>query len=154
MADGELQLLWSLISSGWISHSLENSRLTEIRIHESLINLPSDIQDLVIACCTDYDDATIGQLALLAVKRFYFDAVRHITLIALLVTKRFLSVKQAATLLPANRDPQGAMSASVRRVFDVAWLINQDAKDGFMQPEQDDLLLEALREVLASQEIK
>jgi hypothetical protein len=83
-----------------------------------------------------------------AVIQRIFNIEEHIFIIAILVEKKQLNICDAAGLL-IFETPYNSVSLTekVRRVIDVAWLVNEDNKDGVMSPSDDDILLDALNAV-------
>lgn len=148
LANNELQFLWHLFQLYCFDG--ENSRALEwvASMYERCLDIPSTLEGLLLAYWEGEKESALIDAALISVQKFYFDAEQHVMLIAWLVEKGKLGIEEASSLLTFSDINPESLPITIRHVIDVAWLLNQDQKDGVMNPRQDSLLADALRNVL------
>lgn len=151
MESKDIQFLWDLIKFYWITIDLKKAKKLASDIYELGINIPNDLEGVIVEFWSNGNELAIQKIALICVKQHYFDVEKHIVLIALLVEKNLLSLNDAGSLLIGINitEDESNVSDEIKRVIDVAWLINEDSNDGVMEAQDDSLLKDALSEVVA-----
>lgn len=145
-----LEYLWKIISLCWLSHNFEKARELASTIYDLLLDFPLAIEELVVEFSEGGNRSAIDRLAFLLAKNRSYAAEQHVTLVGLLVRKELITINEAAELL-ANLDTlqlESKIAERILRVKDVAWLVNEDVKDGVMEAGNDSLLKEALESVV------
>ncbi|MDD2816967.1 MAG: hypothetical protein PHP00_14745 [Thiotrichaceae bacterium] len=149
MNSNEQLFLWDIISLCWLKSAPQHAHELASSIYENPFNLSIGLEAIVVDFWANCDEQIIAELALLVVKGYFLNIEQHVVLVALLVEKKLLTINEAALLF---KDSEGRyicdLSPKIQDVIDVAWLINEDADYGFMQPDEDDLLLNSLQELL------
>lgn len=84
-----------------------------------------------------------------ALERRFFNTLRHVQLVAIMVAAGRISLTASADLLNLRRSDEEALPVAVADAIDIAWLINQDRRDGVMEADEDTLLMDALANVAA-----
>ena len=145
-----LDYLWNIISLCWISHCTEKAKSIASNFYDLPLEFPLAIEELVVDFSVTGDQFTIDKLALLLARGRTYDAEHHVILIAFLVKRDFIAINEAAKLLSSIDTSMldSKNSGQILRVKDVAWLVNEDAKDSIMEANNDLLLEQALESVV------
>lgn len=152
MGSKDIQFLWDLIRFFWLTIDPKRAKELAASIYEMGINIPNNLEGMVVEFWSNENELAIQKIALTCVKEHYFDIEKHIVLIALLVEKNLLGLNNAGPLLTGINitENDSNVSDEIKRVIDVAWLINKDSNDGVMEAQDDSLLQDALSKVVAS----
>ena len=161
MNEEDKEFIWNLLSTYWILdkfliffiHFLDNreSAINLARnIFENSKNLPDDIEASILKFSSSHMEVDLCEVALYFVARHYFDPKRHIILVSVLVEKNTISINRASDLIKGITQVEGAstLNDKIKKVIDIAWLINEDSKDKIMDAESDNMLVDALNEVI------
>ena len=135
ISDNQLWLIFinfcskALMSLGLVKKPLINSGLDE---NENMV-----------------DEEVIG-LIKENISSYSYDAGKHVMLIAVLRLSNELDIGTTMSMLDkAEKDGSCSKVKKLSRVFDVLSALKEDLKDGFMEPDEDDLLDEALKDYVA-----
>lgn len=145
--DKQLDFLWNLFALFWLKNQPKQAYELATTLYEQPFDFPSKLEADIVDFAYNHDEKMLEKLALSVINEYYFSAEKHIPFIALLVEKKLLNINEAALQL----DYFGIQSLSnpqIQQVLEVAWLVNEDRNDNFMQPDEDDLLSESLQAVL------
>lgn len=148
LQNNELQFLWHLFQLYFFMGEAAGSLEWVASMYESCLNIPAKLESLLLEYWENGKESVLLDAALMSVRQNYFDAERQVILVAWLVEKGRLGIDEAASIIIFPGISPDAFSNAIRHAIDVAWLLNQDKKDGVMNPQQDSLLADALREVL------
>jgi len=156
MKSKDIQFLWNLIKFCWLTVDIGKAQKLASDIYELDINIPDNLEGMVVDFWSNRDDLVIGKIALICGKHRFFDVEKHVILIALLVEKNLLSLNDAGPLLTGINitESESNISNELKRVIDVAWLINEDSNDGIMEASDDSLLQDALMKMVAFSRVK
>jgi hypothetical protein len=145
--DKKLDFLWNIIALYWLKNTPQPAHKLAATLYEQTFDFPYELEADIVDFGCNHDEKVLEKLALSVVNEYYFSMEKHIVLVALLVEKKLLSINEAALQLDYFVI-ESTPSLQIQEVLDVAWLINEDRKDNFMQPDADDLLSNALQAVL------
>lgn len=148
LANNELQFLWHLFNLYFFMGKRDSALEWVASMYESCLDLPTQLESLLLEYWETGKESALVDAALIAVRQNYFGVDRQVMLTAWLVKGGGLGIEEAADLLIFPGARLEDFSDAIRRVIDVAWLLNQDKKDGVMSPSQDSLLVDTLRDVL------
>jgi hypothetical protein len=143
----KLDFLWALFAFFWLKNQPKQAYELAATLYEQPFDFPNKLEADIVDFSYNHDEKILEKLALSVIDEYEFSVEKHIVLVALLVEKKLLSINEAALQL----DYFGVESTphlQIQQVLDVAWLVNEDRNDNFMQPDKDDLLSEALQAVL------
>ncbi len=140
--------LWCLMYFYFIKHSLDEAIGLVSSMYEQKFELTTEFEKLLLSLWETRDTNYIVEIARKSVQQSLFDIEKHIFVVASLIEEDEISVSDAALLLriDAQREYKN-LDEKIKHVIDVAWLVNEDAKDGVMSPNDDRVLVEALRQV-------
>lgn len=141
------QFLWHLFQLHLFRGERDRALEWVASMYERCVDISEKVEPLLLEYWEGNEAALIAA-ALMAVRNFYFDIERHVTLVAWLVENRQLGIEEAANLLVFPGVRLDDFSVAIRHAIDVAWLINEDKKYGVMNPQQDSLLADALRDIM------
>lgn len=141
--------LFSLIESVRLDGNLEKAFLLASDMIEQGEDLSSDVEANLIAFISDKNEASFIALSKNVLsKNLLKDHTENIKLISFLVGKDWLNLKEAALLLSAvPHVERGKLPQIFSKVVEVADLVCEDSDDGFMEANDDDLLMDALKAV-------
>jgi len=149
LENNQLQFLWRLFHLYFIKGFGKEALQWVATMYEHSLEFPEKLESLLLGYWEDGRDTALIEAAIMAVRLFYFDPEQHAILIAVLVDRGLISVSEAASLLTFAGKNIDSFSKLIRHSIDVAWLINQDSKDGVLNAEQDTLLKDCLRNLLS-----
>jgi hypothetical protein len=144
----QLHFLWHLFRLYFINGSRKDAMSLVATMYDHPLDLPEKLESLLLNYWESGSDATLIEAAVTTAKKFYFDAERHVMLVAILVEMKTINIDEAASLLIFSGVNSDSFPESMRHVLDAAWLVNQDHEEGIMRPEQDLLLRRSLQEML------
>lgn len=143
-----LEYLWKIISVCWLSNNIEEAKEFALIMYDCLLDFPQEVEELLVDFAETDSKYTIDDLACYLAKNRSFAAEQHTILVGILIKKKLISINEAAELLStlglSTLQLKSKTASKILRVKDVAWLINEDAKDGLMDADHDSLLEEAL----------
>tara|TARA_R110000772_G_scaffold15807_1_gene45513 strand:- start:121 stop:615 length:495 start_codon:yes stop_codon:yes gene_type:complete len=150
MNEEDKEFIWNLLSTYWILDNRESAINLARNIFENSKNLPDDIEASILKFSSSHMEVDLCEVALYFVARHYFDPKRHIILVSVLVEKNTISINRASDLIKGITQVEGAstLNDKIKKVIDIAWLINEDSKDKIMDAESDNMLVDALNEVI------
>lgn len=96
-----------------------------------------------------HDRISLEKAIVECVNRGRFDTARHVQLVAALAQRGCINLDAAAEMLTMRGSCKEKPSKEIEHVIDVAWLINEDRRDGIMAADADPLLKDALEIVAA-----
>lgn len=96
-----------------------------------------------------HDRTSLEKAIVECVSRRCFDVARHVQLVAALVQRGCINLDVAADMLAVRGSDKERLSKEIEHVIDVAWLINEDRRDGIMAADADSLLKDALEKIAA-----
>lgn len=146
MGSAEKSFLWHLFHSYWILHDCVGAKKLAEQESKKNLQFPDDIVELVNDLAAKFQDDLLNELAIISLKQRYLEPVHCVTLLGLMYQKKVLSAQEMISyLLYGDLEiKESAITPEMKRVIDVAWLINEDLKDGIMGAEDDDLLSDAV----------
>jgi len=141
----EKDFIWHLLDLYLIKQSGDESKKWVASMYERDFELRDIFEHLLLAYWEDDDFDSIIAIAKEGIRQFLFKINRHVLLIAILVEKECLTINEASSFLPIRyvTDYEN-YSKELQNVIDIAWLTNEDEKDGIMSPDNDDLLSDSL----------
>lgn len=147
--DQETEFLWKLFC-------LYFADASDIRIVQHIDSKCSELSDdggivLEYICnfTVTHDRISLEKAIVECVNRRRFDAARHVQLVAALAQRECINLDTAADMLTVRGSDKEKLSKEIEHVIDVAWLINEDRRDGIMAADADPLLKDALENVAA-----
>jgi len=138
--------VWSLLYLHFIKGMVEDAVGLASSIYEQRFEFSDSMEKLVLELWETADSNTLVKIAKLAVWQHLFDDEKHIIIVAILFNKGEIDIRDAAELssyLLGEKSNQ--LDEKIKYIVDVSWLINEDLKDNFMRPADDNLLAEALQ---------
>lgn len=113
------------------------------------IDIPGSLESVLVDFFTNKDEASFTSLAKEVLsKNLLMSYTENIKLISFLTKKKWLPLKDAALLLNAiPHVERGKLLPSYVKAIEAADLICEDLSDGFMEVEDDDLLVNALSSI-------
>jgi hypothetical protein len=143
MDSRESELLWAFLES-----RLKGA--AEALAYECLsdIQWPADIEGPLLDYSEAKTESALLNIARACAKARYFSVPRHVFLVAVLLERDEINIRDALSLLSSLPADRGGHNAHIQRVFDVVWHINEDEKDGLMKADGDSLLSSALHQIL------
>lgn len=142
--------LWSILFLYFVKHSIDEVMQVASSMYEQKFDFSANFEESLLKLWETREIARIFEIAKTVVEQRLFDIEKHVFIVATLVRLRKLSLADAAQFLNVEPPRDYAnLDDRVRRVIDVAWLVNEDSKDRVMFPSDDSVLEEALREVTA-----
>jgi hypothetical protein len=149
MGSKEIIFLWQLINFCWLHRKSDESFKLASDLYNQPINLPVELESLVAEYAVTHKEFLIGKIGMICANYRYFQTEQHIVLISLLVENGLLTITSAIPLLNGiNLNNVTQMSDAAKKVVDVVWLVKDDWKYGFMEPEDDNLLASSLKNLL------
>lgn len=141
--------LFFLIESVRLEGNLETAFLLASEMIEQGEDLPSDVEANLIAFISDKNETSFVELSKdVLLKNLLKDYAENIKLISFLVGKSWLNLKDAALLLSSvPHVERSKLPQHFSKVVEVADLVCEDSDDGFMEANDDDLLINALKAV-------
>lgn len=143
-----INYLWDLIALSWLFHKPTEALELAKKIYDLSVDLPTSIEVMIIDLWSSKNQISVNVLGLFLAKNFIFSNERHICLVALLVEKGLLNSNEASELIFPAMNTQTVLNGPIQIILDVVWLAQQDSKEKFMQPNEDDLLKNALIDFL------
>lgn len=116
-------------------------------MYETLLELDGVFESTIDSFALNRDGRLLDSAIVEALNRRSFSAKRHVLLVARMVGTGRISLIAGADLLEMRRSDQETLPEAVEHVLDVAWLINEDRRDGVMEADKDHLLWDALASV-------
>lgn len=141
--------LFNLIESVRLEGNLETAFFLANDMIEQGEDLPLDLETNLIALISDCNEVSFVELSKNVLsKNMLNDYVKNIKLISFLVEKSWLSLEDAALLLSSiPHVERGKLPQHFSKVVEVADLVCEDSRDGFMEVNDDDLLINTLKTV-------
>lgn len=141
--------LFSLVETVMREGKLENACLQAGNIIEEGIGFPQEIESRLIDFASNKDEVSfVSFLKEVLYGNYLNDYEKNIRVIAFLVSKNWLSVKDAVLFLSSvPYVERSRLSKSFIYAVEVADLIFEDFNEGFMEADDDDLLVNALKEI-------
>ncbi len=147
----ECSFIWCVLYCYLVKEDLAESIQQVSSMYERGITLSTEYEELLLRFWETGAEAEIFLLGRKVLEMFVLDIGKHVALVSLLVDAGHLSINEASGLLQLSRETNDeGLSDSVRHALDVAWLTNEDRKDGILTPDEDDLLFNALKDVKES----
>ncbi len=148
-ANDQVSFIWHLLHLYFIKGSLDEVMSIVSSIYEQQFEFTSEFEGLLLKLWETSDMKFLIEVAKQAASQRLLDIDKHIFITACLVENGEMSVNDAAFLLKCDAGKNNAnLDGRVKRVIDVAWLIIEDAEDGVMSPDEDNMLADALKDVL------
>ena len=142
--------LWDLFRLQFLlADEIQAKQLTS-SLYERELELPDEVESLLLLFLKTWDVNYLTEVLKMSVRRYFFDVEKHVILVALLVRERQLTTNEAKDLLLMPGRSVTEFHPSIRHAFDAAWLVNQDSVDGFANSDDDNLLTDALADVLTA----
>jgi hypothetical protein len=142
------EFIWSLLYFYFIKHCLDSVIKLASSMYDQDIEFTQVFENLILKLWETSDVQYIIRIAKEAVFQRLFDIEKYIFTIALLVERGEINISDAALLLKVEKTyDYASLNAKIRHVIDVAWLVNEDTKDGIMTPNDDSVLFDALNDV-------
>jgi len=148
-ASREADFIWEVLNQFLLCGNKAAALDLVASLYEKNYQFEGKVEDLLLRFWSKHEEGALLELALLVAQRFWFDAERHVLIVAQLVERELLDIRSAFHLLALSPSEFSTLSDPVQRVLNIAWLVNQDSKDGFMDVEQDTLLADALAQLVA-----
>ncbi len=146
----ELSFIWCVLYSYFLRDDLEDAVRRSSSMYEHDFNFAPDFEELLLKLWGSGSQNDVIELAKRVLERFVLSTTNHIVLIAFLVNAEQLSINNASRLLQIPFYSEEELDDAISNVLEIAWLTNEDEEDGFMSPDADDVLFNALKEVRES----
>lgn len=137
--------LWSLFRLSLFGGDPNRALEWVASLYDRGLYLPEKLETLLTNYWSSGDKSTLLSLALTALENFWLDVDHRTRLAAYLFVDGKIDLIQACAVLSFNGVNVDDLKPSVRRVADVLWLLRQDLDARVMEPGDDTLLSEALR---------
>ena len=118
-------------------------------LYDKALDLPDELDSLLLNYWRTWDENYLVSALKLVVQRYFFDAERHVILVALLNKETRLTTKELKDLLLLPGKNLAEIHPAIKNVIDTAWLINQNELVGLAASPKDSLLENALSEALS-----
>lgn len=146
----QISFIWCLLHLYYVKGSLDEVMNLVSSIYEQQFEFTSEFEGRLLKLWETSDAKFLLEIAKQAATQNLFDIDKHIFIVALLVENGGISINDAALLLKYDAGKNYVkFDKRIRKVIDVTWLVIEDAEDGIMSPEGDDMLADALKEVLS-----
>ena len=103
----QLHFLWHLFRLYFINGSRKDAMSLVATMYDHPLDLPEKLESLLLNYWESGSDATLIEAAVTTAKKFYFDAERHVMLVAILVEMKTINIDEAASLLISNKSKFG-----------------------------------------------
>ena len=142
--DREAEFLWKLfrLHLAGVPDALLEEHINTI--YEVSLELDRTFEAGVDSFALSHDHNLLDMSIIEALKRRFFTIERHVQLVAVMLGRGKISLEESADFLEVSRSDLEQLPISVGHVLDVAWLINEDRRDGVMGADADHLLKDAL----------
>lgn len=145
----QISFIWYMLHLYFIKGSVDEVMSLVSSIYEQKFEFTAEFEELLLKLWETSELKFLIEVAKQAVSQGLLDIDKHIFIVACLVENRDISINDAALLLKCDAGKNYANhDGRVKRVIDVAWLIIEDIEDGIMSPDDDDMLADALKDVL------
>ena len=145
----ETDFIWCLLFLYFVKELTSEAKELVSSMYDQEFDIGSECEDLLLQFWEQGESSSLIDLAKNKLRLQSFDIEKHVLLIAALVDKKLLSINNASLLLDVNvGDEHNVLRPPIQNVLDVAWLTNEDSKGGFMEPVDDDLLFDVLKNAL------
>ncbi len=139
--------LWSLFRLGLVEGDPDRAIERVSSLYDGRLDLPEKFDRLITDYWASRDRTVLLSLAITTLESFCLDVDHQTRLTAYLFTHDEIELNQAYAYLSFDGVNVDDLQPSVRRVADVHWLLRQDVDACVMEPINDDLLSEALRDL-------
>lgn len=137
--------LWSLFRLGLVVGDSKKALEKVASLYDLCLDIPEKVERLLTEYWSSEDLEKLLSLALTALEDFCLDVEHRTRLTAHLFANGRIDLAQACAFLAFDSVNVDDLEPSVRRVADVLWLLRQDSDARVMEPVDDALLSEALR---------
>lgn len=145
----QASFIWCLLHLYFVKSSLDEVIGLVSSIYEQQFEFSSQLENLLLKLWETSDVKFLIEIAKQVAQQHLLDIEKHICIVAALFENGEININDAALLLKYDAENNYAnLDGRIKRVIDVAWLINEDAGDGVMPPGDDDMLADALKGVL------
>ncbi|MBX3630972.1 MAG: hypothetical protein KF908_13925 [Nitrosomonas sp.] len=142
----QVSFIWCLLHLYFVKSSLDDVIDLVSSVYEQQFEFTDQLEDLLLKLWETSDIKFLIEIAKHVVWQRLLDIEKHIFIVAVLFEKGEISINDAVLLLKYDSGKNYAdLDERVKRVIDIAWLIIEDAEDGVMSPDNDDMLADALR---------
>lgn len=142
--------IWYILNFYFIKNCIDSVIKLASSMHDQDFEFTQAFENLILKLWETSDAKYIIEIAKEAVFQKLFAIEKYILTIALLVEIREINISDAALLLKFEETyDYASLNAKVKHVIDVAWLVNEDTKDGVMASMDDSVLFDALNDVRA-----
>lgn len=145
--DRKLEFMWKLfcLHLAGVPNTILDEHVNAM--YAESLDLDGAFESAVDRFALSHDRNLLDMAIVDAVKQRCFSTRRHVQLAAVLVGRELISLDAVATLLVARGSDLEQMPKAVEHALDVAWLVNEDQRDGVMGVDADNLLKDALASV-------
>lgn len=144
-----LNYLWKLFRLKFSLKDDDQTKNLISALYEKALELPDELDSLLLNYWQTWDENYLVRALKLVVQRYFFDAEKHVILVALLNKETRLTTKELKDLLLLPGKNLAEIHPAIKNVIDTAWLINQDELVGLVASAEDRLLENALSEALS-----
>jgi len=129
--------------------AIDKAWVEALKILDDGVNLPKEIEERIIEFVSKKNKSSFVDFALEVLRKNYLGSYqRYIKVVAFLVQNGWLDLNDGVLLLTQiPHVERRALPESYAHVVEVADLIFEDSNEGFMEVDEDDLLMNALRSV-------
>jgi hypothetical protein len=142
-----LEFLWKLfcLHLAEVSNEVLDKHISTL--YAAVLDLDGTFETFIDGYASNHDRKFLDMAVIEAVRQRSFNTHRHVQLVAAVVGKGLISLDTGSSLLTVRGSNLEELPKAVKHALDVAWLINQDKRDGFMGADDDHLLKDALANV-------
>lgn len=140
--------IWQLLSMYFQKIECKEITFLATSVYEQKFEFSDVFEELILNLWDDVESINIFNLALEAVNQNIFDLTKHSYLVSKLVESKKLRISDAVKLMQTGTlENYTNLDARIKRLVDVLWLVKEDAREGVMSPNDDDLLRITLSEI-------
>ena len=134
--------LWDLLEAGLIEGDSVQAKVVADRLYNQSLKLDVQIEAEIVDYQTHSRRESIARIALACLNDHCFSPNQQALLTAAMVIGGYLDVCSAAAIL--ERLHCGLEDSTITRAVETAWHVQEDKRDGYLQPHDDSMLYDAL----------
>ncbi|MFH1334068.1 MAG: hypothetical protein ABIH77_02020 [Pseudomonadota bacterium] len=141
--------MWQLLSLYFIQHSLHEVIQLTSTLHEQKFEFSDRLEVLLLELWETHEPKYIIEIAKEVIKQNLFNVEEHIFIVAILVDQGHLTIDESVPFLNSVKNYSYTESNKIiRNVIETTWLVAEDMREGFMAPGDDNILIDALKDVI------
>lgn len=141
----QADFVWNVLIAFFSNKKVDDIIEIISKMYDSGVIFSTTIESLLLACWQTPITENLIELAKESLKQDLFGINKHYYVVSKLYSIHEISADEAVSLLNIHpKENNEILNERVEALVDALWLVNEDLKDGFKKPSDDDFLGGAL----------